>query len=255
MLVAITRAISPRFSECEITHIDRTPINLELARAQHREYEAALSSLGVKIHSLPAESDLPDSVFVEDTALVLDEIAVITRPGADSRKPETESIEKALAPYRKIARIEVPGNVDGGDILRLGKEIYVGLTTRSNQAAIEQMQTALAPFGYKIHGIPVTGCLHLKSAVTQASQDTLLLNPAWVDKKYFPGWKFVDVDPGEPSAGNIVHLPEASIYPAHYPKTQKRLEEAGIRLKIVQATEVTKAEGAVTCCSLIFRAA
>lgn len=250
--IAITRAISPRFDACELTHLDRSPIDLDLARAQHRAYEQALQSLGVEVHSLPPESDYPDSVFVEDTALVLDEVAILTRPGADSRKGEVESIAQALAPYRKIIRIEAPGTVDGGDILRLGKNIYVGLTTRSNQAAIEQMQSALAPYGYTVRGVPVTGCLHLKSAVTQASEDTLLINPAWVDKGHFPGWKLIEVAPDEPSAANIVLVPGGAIFPAHFPKTQKKLEEAGIKLTLVPATEVAKAEGAVTCCSLVF---
>ncbi len=250
---AITRSISPRFNECELTHIDRAPIDLELARAQHHAYERALHALGVEVISLPAETDFPDSVFVEDTALVLDEIAILTRPGADSRKAEVESIAQALAPYRKLARIEAPGTVDGGDILRLGKTIYVGLTTRSNQSAIQQMETALAPYGYTVSGVPVTGCLHLKSAVTQASEDTLLINPAWVEKSHFPGWKFIEVEPNEASAANIVLVPGGAIFPAHFPKTQERLEQAGINLTIVSATEVAKAEGAVTCCSLIFR--
>ncbi len=252
--IAITRAISPRFNECELTHLDRSPIDLELARAQHQAYEQALHTLGIEVHSLPAEADFPDSVFVEDTALVLDEVAILTRPGADSRKGEIESIAQALSPYRRLIRIEAPGTVDGGDILRLGRTIYVGLTTRSNQSAIEQMQTALAPYGYTVSGVPVTGCLHLKSAVTQASEDTLLINPAWVEKSHFPGWKFIEVDPQEPSAANIVLVPGGAIFPAHFPETQKRLEQAGIKLTIVPATEVAKAEGAVTCCSLIFKA-
>lgn len=252
--IAITRAISPRFNECELTHLDRSPIDLELARFQHQAYEQALQALGVEVHRLPAEADLPDSVFVEDTALVLDEVALLTRPGADSRKAEVESIARALAPYRRLMRIEAPGTVDGGDILRLGKHIYVGLTTRSNQSAIEQMQSALKPYGYMVSGVPVTGCLHLKSAVTQASEDTLLINPAWVEKHYFPGWKFIEVDPQEPSAANIVLVPGGAIFPAHFPRTQKKLEEAGIQLTLVPATEVAKAEGAVTCCSLIFKA-
>lgn len=249
---AITRAISPRFNECEITHIDRTPIDIELARTQHNIYEEALRKLGLQVISLPAEIDLPDSVFVEDAALVLDEVALLTRPGADSRKPEVESIARALAPYRTLVRIEDPGTVDGGDILRLGKNIYVGLSTRSNSSAIQQMQAALAPYGYVVHGVPVTGCLHLKSAVTQASPDTLLVNPAWVDKGHFPGWKFVEVDPAEPSAANIVLTPAGAVFPEHFPGTRQRLEDAGIRLTLVPATEVAKAEGAVTCCSLIF---
>jgi dimethylargininase len=251
---AITRAISPRFNECELTHLARTPIDLALARAQHAQYEQALTSLAVQVHSLPAEPDFPDSVFVEDTALVLDEIAILTRPGADSRKAEVDSIAQALAPYRKLVHITAPGSIDGGDILQAGKTIYVGLSTRSNNSAIEQMQAALAPYGYTVRGVAVTGCLHLKSAVTQASPDTLLINPAWVEKSHFPGWKFIEVDPNEPSAANIVLVPGGAIFPAHFPATQKRLEQAGLRLTLVGATEVAKAEGAVTCCSLIFTA-
>jgi dimethylargininase len=250
--IAITRAISPRFNECELTHLDRTPIDLDLAHTQHRQYEDALRMLGVEVISLPAEVDFPDSVFVEDTALVLDEMALLTRPGADSRKAEVDLIAAALAPYRKLIRIKPPGTIDGGDILRLGKHIYVGLSTRSNQSAIEQARAALEPHGYTVSGVPVTGCLHLKSAVTQASQDTLLINPAWVEKSHFPGWKFVEVEPNESSAANIVLAPGGAIFPSHFPKTQAKLEAAGINLTIVPASEVAKAEGAVTCCSLIF---
>lgn len=251
--IAITRAISPRFAECELTHIQRMPIDLDLARAQHRAYEQALQALGVEVIQLPEEPAFPDSVFVEDTAVVLDEVALLTRPGADSRKGEVDLIAGVLSSYRRLLRIEAPGTVDGGDVLQLGKHIYVGLTTRSNREAIAQMQAALAPYGYTVSGVPVGGCLHLKSAITQASDDTLLINPAWVERSLFPGWKFIEVDPEEPAAANIVRVPGGAIFPAHFPKTGARLEAAGIRLTLVPATEVAKAEGAVTCCSLIFR--
>jgi dimethylargininase len=253
MLIAITRQISPRFNECELTHLVRQPIDLELARAQHRQYEAALRELGCEVISLPPEPDLPDSVFVEDVALVFDEIAIITRPGADSRKPETESIARALAPYRMLRTIEAPGALDGGDVLRVGQTVYVGLSSRSNQSGVEQTQEFLAPYGYTVTGVEVTGCLHLKSAVTQVSEDTLLINPAWVARSIFGDMKFIEVDESEPSAANAVWINDAVIYPAGFPKTRRRLEEAGLNLKIVDATEVAKAEGAVTCCSLIFR--
>lgn len=253
MLIAITRQISPRFNECELTHLDRQPIDLDLARAQHHQYEAALHELGCEVISLPPEPDLPDSVFVEDVALVFDEVAVITRPGADSRKPETESIARALAPYRTLFTIEAPGTIDGGDVLRVGKMVYVGLSSRSNRSGVEQLQTMIAPYGYTVQGVEVTGCLHLKSAVTQVNEDTLLINPAWVDRSIFGALKFIEVDKSEPSAANAVWIGEAMIYPSSFPKTQRRLEEAGLRLKIVAATEVAKAEGAVTCCSLIFQ--
>lgn len=252
MRLAITRQISPSMANCELTHLERTPIDLELARRQHHEYEQALEQLGFQVISLPAEPDLPDSVFVEDTALVLDECAIITRPGADSRKPEVESIARALQPYRQLYYIQPPGTVDGGDILRIDKTIYVGLTGRSNQSAIDQMQSILAPYGYTVQGVPVSGCLHLKSAVTQVAERTLLINPAWVEKSAFPGFDFIEVDPLEPYAANAVYVDGRIIYPRSFPKTQARLEAAGIPMVLVDATEVAKAEGAVTCCSLLF---
>jgi len=253
MRIAITRQISPRFNECELTHLDRQPIDLDLARAQHHQYEAALRELGCEVISLPPEPDLPDSVFVEDAALVFDEVAVITRPGADSRKPEAESIARALSPYRAMFTIEAPGTMDGGDVLRVGKTVYVGLSSRSNRSGVEQLQGILAPHGYTVKGVEVTGCLHLKSAVTQVSEDTLLINPAWVDRSIFGAMKFIEVDESEPSAANAVWIGGTVLYPSSFPKTRQRLEEAGLRLKIVDASEVAKAEGAVTCCSLIFR--
>jgi dimethylargininase len=252
MLFAITRGVSPRFNECELTRIDRTPIDLDVAGAQHHQYEQTLERLGVRIHHLPAEVGMPDSVFVEDAAVVFEEVAIITRPGAKSRRAETESIEKTLAPYRRTVRVDAPGLLDGGDILRLGKTVYAGISARSNRGAIEQMQSVLGPYGYSVRGVPITQCLHLKSAVTQAGEGILLINPAWVDKSHFVGWEFVEVDPEEPAAANILSLPGGAIYPSHFPRTRGRLESAGIPLALVDATEVAKAEGAVTCCSLVF---
>jgi dimethylargininase len=156
MSIAITRQISPRFNECELTHLDRQPIDLDLARAQHHAYEAALRALGCDVISLPPEPDLPDSVFVEDVALVFDEVAIITRPGADSRRPEAELIAPALSLHRTLFTIEAPGILDGGDVLRVGKTVYVGLSSRSNRSGVEQPQKILAPYGYTVNGVEVT---------------------------------------------------------------------------------------------------
>lgn len=254
MLTAITRAVSRSILNCELTHLQRIPIDLENARRQHRAYEEALRSLGVDVHPLPEQPDLPDSVFVEDTAIVLDECAVLTRPGADSRKPEVESIARALSPYRTMFQIQAPGTVDGGDVLTAGKHIFVGLTTRSNQSAIDQMQAFLKPYRYTVHGVPVTGCLHLKSAVTQLTEKTLLINPTWVEKSAFSGMNFLDVDPSEPSAANVLMVGDQLVYQPAYPKTLKRLEAAGFHPVLVDASELAKAEGALTCCSLLFEA-
>jgi dimethylargininase len=252
-LVAITRQVSPAINQCQLTHLQRQPINLHLAQAQHYEYEQALRSLGVEVISLLPAPDLPDSVFVEDVAIVLDECAIITRPGADSRKPEIEPVANALSPFRKLFYIQAPGTLDGGDVLTVGKQIYVGLSSRSNQSAIEQTQSFLAPFGCQVHGVEVTGCLHLKSAVTQIGDNLLLVNPAWVDKGQFPGMEFIEVDSSEPYAANAVLVDDKIIYPSAFPLTLKNLETAGIKPVMVDASELAKAEGAVTCCSLIFK--
>jgi dimethylargininase len=165
--------VSPRFNECEITHIDRTPIDVNTAQTQHHGYVQALKDLGCAVMELPAEADLPDSVFVEDTAVVLQEVALITRPGADSRKPETESITHALRPYRELVFIESPATVDGGDVLVVGKNIYMGMSTRSNHSAVDQMNSLLHKYGYKVQGVQLHDCLHLKTAVTRTIRGKL----------------------------------------------------------------------------------
>ncbi|MFH2037939.1 MAG: arginine deiminase-related protein [Chloroflexota bacterium] len=253
MLIAITRKVSPAIARCELTHLERQPINLETAVAQHARYEQALQSLGVEIISLPAEPDLPDSVFVEDAALVLDEIAILTRPGARSRRDEVNSISQALYPYRDLVTIQAPGCLDGGDILITGKTIHVGISTRSNSSAIQQMQTILKPFGYQVKGMMVTGCLHLKSAVTQVAENTLLINPAWIDKSEFAGYRVIEVHPTEMYGANAVQIGESLLYQPGFPETSQRLEAAGLKLMLVDASELGKAEGALTCCSLIFK--
>ncbi|MBL7994540.1 dimethylargininase [bacterium] len=252
MLIAITRKVSDRIAQCELTHVDRQPINLSLAREQHDAYEQCLSELGCKVQALPAEPDLPDSVFVEDTAIVLDELAIILRPGAETRRDENDSIARALSSYRKLFSISDPGTVDGGDVLRVDKTIYVGMSGRSNKAGAEQMRQILKPYGYEVKAVPVRGCLHLKSAVTQIAKQTLLINRKWVDSENFHADKFIDIDPSEPYAANALWVNGSVIYPSAFPRTQRILEEAGIKLRLVDASELAKAEGALTCCSLIF---
>jgi dimethylargininase len=251
MVIAITRNVSPRFNECEITHIDRTPIDLDTARKQHHEYVKALTQLGCQVVELPEEADLPDSVFVEDAAFILPEVAVITRPGADSRKPETESTTRALSPYRALVHVTPPASVDGGDVLVLDKNIYIGLSTRSNMEAVNQLNSRLDKFGYKVHGVELTDCLHLKTAVTRVDDKTLLINKNWVDASHFNGFDLIEVDASEPFVANCLPVNGKIIYPTAFPNTQRKLEEKGFSIVNVNLDELAKAEGAVTCCSLI----
>jgi dimethylargininase len=251
MTIAITREVSLRFNECEITHIDRLPIDVEIARAQHHDYLKALASLGCQLVELPAETELPDSVFVEDTAFILPELAVITRPGADSRKPEIDSIIRTLSPYLPLLHVREPATIDGGDVLVLGKNIYIGISTRSNAASVYQVQEMLKDSGYKISAVEMHGCLHLKTAVTKVDENTLLINPKWVDNFHFKESEWIEVDPSESFAANCLPIGEGILYSTAFPKTQKRLEARGYRIVPVNVTELAKAEGAVTCCSLI----
>jgi len=250
--VAITREVSPAIGDCELTHLERTPIDVDVARAQHAAYEAALAHLGCRIERLPAEPDLPDSVFVEDAAVVLDDVAILTRPGAESRRGERPTIERALAPYRDVVAIEAPGIVDGGDVLVTGRDVWIGLTTRSDRHAIEQFQDAVANHGYRVHAIEVTGCLHLKSAVTVAGDDLLLANPNRVDVDRFDGQRCIAVDPTEPDGANVVRIGGSVLAAAAFPQTAERLADAGLDVHLVDASELARAEGALTCCSLLF---
>lgn len=240
-------------SECQLTHLRRARIDVIRASEQHQDYEKCLEALGCRVTSLPAESTLPDSVFVEDAAVAFDELAILARPGAESRRAEVASVGQALEPYRTLARIEAPGTLDGGDVLTAGKRVFVGLSQRTNQAGIEQMRALLAPHGYSVEGVPVEQCLHLKSAVSQVAENALLINPAWVEPSAIPGLELIEVDPEEPFAANALLVNGAVVYPAAYARTQRRLEERGVRVVPVEVSELAKAEGGVTCCSLILR--
>jgi len=250
--IAITRGVSARIGACELTHLDRQAIDVARARAQHRAYEEALSRLGCRVESLPALDDLPDSVFVEDAAVVLDDIAIVTRPGAASRRPEAALIAPALARYRRVTFIQAPGTLDGGDVLRIGLRIFVGRSRRSDERGIEQLRAVVWPYGYTVTAVPVRECLHLKSAVTAVAPGVVLVNPAWVDAGAFGTGSVIEVDPGEPYAANGLLVGGRLIYPKSFPGTRRRLESAGIGVEPIDVSELQKAEGAVTCCSLVF---
>jgi dimethylargininase len=262
--IALVRDVSPSLERCELSFQRRVSIDLEQARAQHRAYVETLSALGCKVEILPTLPENPDAVFVEDTAVVVDELAVITRPGAESRRAEVDSSAAALARHRKLAYIEAPGTLDGGDVLVVGRSVYVGLSARSNHAGIAQLRVHLEPFGYRVEPVELKGCLHLKTAATQVGMlksaaaevapGLLLINPAWVDKTAFRDVAFIEVDPAEPFAANAVCVGEALVYPASFPRTRERLEQQGLDVHVVDMSETEKAEGGVTCCSILLRA-
>jgi len=251
--IALTREVSPSIAECELTHLARTPIRVEVARAQHRGYERLLTSLGCDVRRVAPAPEQPDAVFVEDMAVVVDEVAIVARPGAPSRRREAPPVAAALKRLRPIARILAPATLDGGDVLVIGRSVFIGRTSRTNEEGASQLQAALAPFGYVVRGTPVSGCLHLKSAVTALDDGTVLLNPQWVSADAFAGFRVVTVDPAEPAAANILRVGPALVYASSYPRTLDQLRSLGYTPSTIDVSELAKAGGAVTCCSVLVR--
>ncbi len=250
-MIALTRAVPASLVLCELTHLPRVAIDVELAAAQHESYENTLRRLGVSVVRLYETGDLPDSVFVEDTAVVVDEVAVLTRPGARSRRAEIPSVAQALAPHRDLRFVVPPGTLDGGDVLRLGRQVYVGLSGRTNAAGIAQLAAFLSPFGYAVESLEVSGCLHLKSAVTAIDDGTIVLNPEWVDGARFAVRRRIEVDPAEPAAANVLAIGGTVLVNASAPRTAKRIAAAGFTVVSVDQSELAKAESGLTCCSLL----
>jgi dimethylargininase len=252
MLTAITRAVSPGIVNCELSYISRQPIDLHVARAQHRAYEQLLEKHGARVVSLPAVPALPDSMFVEDPAIVLDELAVVFPLGTQSRRPEAASLAQALSKFRKLEQISLPGTLEGGDVLSIGRKLFVGLSKRSNTEGIRQLTAILAQYHYEVIAVPVNGCLHLKSAVTCLGRKTLLANRAWFDAESFSGYHWIDVDPAEPHAANALALGETVIFPTSFPLTCALIEARGFNVTSLDISELQKAESGLTCSSLIF---
>ena len=256
MRIAITRPVPESLARCELTHLARVPIDHALAAAEHAQYEEALRSLGCSVRHVPAAHDLPDSVFVEDVALVLDDVAVVTRPGAESRRAECATVAAVLGDYRPLRAIVSPGTVDGGDVLRIGRTLYVGLSTRTNADGADQLARLAAPHGYQVVCVETAACLHLKSAATTLDSNHVLANPDWIDVDVFrsAGIEVIGVDPSEPHAANVLRIGRTLIAAASHARTTALLQSHGYDVTVVDVSELAKAEAGVTCCSLIVEA-
>jgi dimethylargininase len=252
--LAFTRAVPESLVRCELTHIARKPIDMERARAQHAAYERALAAAGCEVVRLPELPGHADSVFVEDCAVVLDELAIPTRPGAASRRGEVESVAAALGRHREVARLTGDATLDGGDVLALGRTLFVGLSGRTNAEGVRQLGALAARHGYRVEAVPIEGALHLKTAITRAAEDALVLNPRWIDAARFARWERIEVDPREPFASNVLRVRATVLCAAAFPRTNERLRARDIALTEVDVSELAKAEGGVTCCALLVEA-
>jgi dimethylargininase len=199
--------------------------------------------------------DLPDCVFIEDTAIVLDEVAILCSMGHPSRRAEPAGIEPHLRCHRDVRRIELPSTIDGGDVLRVGRRLIVGISGRTNAAAVEALTAAIRPFGYDVDPVPVTGCLHLKSACTALPDGRLLANPDWLDSKDLRRYKIVGVPRDEPDAANVALVGETVCAAGGHTHTEDLLRRLGFRVDTADLSEFAKADGCVTCLSLLFTGA
>jgi dimethylargininase len=255
MGVAFTREVSPRIVECELTHLDRQAIDPDRAVRQHAAYEQAIAAAGLQVVRLPDLPDHADAVFVEDTAIILGEHAIITRPGADTRRAEADSTAQALAEHFTVHRIG-RGTIDGGDVLRIGRTIYVGQSRRTDCGGVVALANLAAPLGFEVIPVPIDACLHLKTAATYAGHDetgreVVLLNREWVDSAIFGGVEIIASSPREPFAANALRVGDRLIVAAGYPETSERLRACGFNLDEVDVSELEKAEAGLTCMSLI----
>lgn len=255
MLRAITHKVSSRIADCELTFLERLPINLAVASQQHNAYEDKLAELGVNVTSLSANDNYPDCSFVEDTVFVLDELAVVCSMGALSRRGEPALIAREISKYREVVHISLPATIEGGDILRMEKRILIGLSARTNLEGIRRLTEVVAPFGYEVIPIPVKGSLHLKSACCAIDDETLIVNSEWLTSDLLAGFRVLQSPIEESQATNVLRVGEVVCVQAGCPRTVDLIGQVAKCVETIDMSELQKAEAGLTCCSVIFESA
>lgn len=252
MLLAMTHLPSPKLQECELTFVQSEPISLEKATLQHAAYCAMLERCGAKVMVLDENLACPDSVFVEDPIIVFDEVAVLTSMGVESRRAESASMERVFSKYRNVERIVLPAQIEGGDVLKVGKKIFVGESPRTNRDGIAALEAIIKPFGYEVISVSVTGCLHLKTGVTALDDQTVLINSNWLDADAFHGFTKVEVPENEPFGANVLKIGEILCMNEAFPESISLVKSLGYKVETVNISEFVKAEAGLTCMSVLF---
>jgi dimethylargininase len=248
MPTALIRAISPLLDEGGRTHITHDPIDLALARQQHAGYAEALAAAGWEVIALPEAPALPDATFVEDTAVVIGDVAILTRPGAEHRRPEVATVRPALEKFRPVVDLAPRSRLDGGDVLQVDDTVYVGLSQRTDQAGLNALRTVIDP-ALKVVPVPVTGCLHLKTGASNPAPGVILAVADWLDAGAFGDLEIIE--PPEPSGANTLLAGGTVLVPASAPGTAALLRERGVDTQVVDIGEFHKAEAGLTCLSII----
>ena len=253
-MYALTLSPSSSMNEtnCELAFLQPQPIDTSLALRQHSEYCERLTELGFEVTCLAPNEDLPDSVFIEDPVVILDELAILTLPFSPSRKGEVPNIEATISRLRPVKRIAYPGTLEGGDVLRIYRTLYIGLSTQTNEEGLRQIRDFVAPFGYQVVPVRVSGALHLKTAVTALDNNTLLMNRAWLDPSAFESFTVINVPSEEPFAANIIACGRQVLSHAGFTLTKRLIEASGFEVLSVDVSEFLKAEAGLTCMSILY---
>lgn len=252
VLTVLTHVPSPTLQECELTFLKSEPINLAKAVEEHANYCRMLELCGARVVRLDENLSLADSVFVEDPIIVLDEIAVLTSMGVESRRKEGEALATFFRQYRKIEQISLPAKIEGGDVLKVGRRIYVGISPRTNSSGIKTLTDIIKPFGYQTIPVKVNDCLHLKTGCTALDEETLLINQDWVDKRPFEGLRVIEIPPEEPFGANVLSIHETICMNQAFPATIGLVHSLGYKVRSTDISEFVKAEAGLTCMSVPF---
>lgn len=252
MTRAFVRTVSRSLANCELLHVPRQAFDLSIARKQHDAYVAALETAGLKVTILPEQAEGPDATFVEDTVVVLDELAVICRLGCTSREPEAALMEREIAAFRPVRRISLPGSLEGGDVLRIGRMIFVGLSSRTNDEGIRQLRDFVSPLGYTVTAVPVNQCLHLKTGVTSLGKGRVVLNSRWIDAVAFRDFEVLELPENEPWGANTLAVNDTVFVNHSAPRTAELLKSKGLDVQSIDISELQKAEAGLTCLSVLF---
>ena len=250
-MIALTRRPAFALVDCEVEYAPRQEIDLHLAFRQHEAYCRALRQLGVEVEILPPEEAFPDSVFIEDNAVILDELAVVSSMGIPSRRGEPELLLPVLDRHRRLVTIAPPATIEGGDVLRMGKTLYVGVSTRTNREGVVALRAIVEPLGYQVTPVGTRACLHLKTACTSLDDETVLVNPAWIDSDALGTFRLLHVPAEEPFGANVLRLPGGVLAQTSSPLTRDEIESQGFAVTCVDLGEFAKADAGLTCLSLL----
>ncbi len=246
---AVVRDVPDTYDECIRTTNAR--IDVERARRQHDEYCRGLQNLGLRLIRIPGDNAYPDCVFVEDPAIVVGDQAIVGGMGVRTREGEERAVRRALARYKRVADVEPPGCLEGGDVLQIGNRMLVGLSKRTNAAAIGQLRSLLSK-EYEVVPVRIRETLHLKSVCAYLGAERVLLRPGHFDRRVLGGLEPILVPEAEARAANCLALNDRAMMPAGYPKTRRRLADAGFDVVEVSVTEFEKGDGGVSCLSIRF---